>query len=195
MASEGGFWLVSEGKIDALLRTDTKGKITKEVKLPKEVKSDLGGQGMEGVVEIGDSVYVAFQSEWKSDKEPTGHIGRYSIPDGSWSFATFAREDEQFATGLAAGPDGTLTLLLRDKKAREKAEVKRLLHFSVEDFDSGELSPRSTQDLIPVYTSRGIPVSEKPEGVAYDGKRFLVVNDNDAMKDSYGETHLLEISK
>jgi hypothetical protein len=150
---------------------------------------------MEGVVEIGDFVYVAFQSSWKSDQEPTGHIGRYSITDGSWSFATFAREDEQFATGLAAGPDGSLTLLLRDKKAREKAGVKRLLHFSVDKFESGHLIPTSTQDLIPAYTARRMPVPEKPEGVAFTGKRFLVVNDNDAMKDSYGETHLLDLSK
>ena len=104
-------------------------------------------------------------------------------------------EEEQFATGLAAGPDGALTLLLRDKKAREKAEVKRLLHFSLSGFESGALTPQSTQDLIPAYNAKGVPVPEKPEGVAFDGKRFLVVNDNDAMKDSYGETHLLEISK
>lgn len=195
VSEQGGFWLVSEGKLDALLRTDAEGKIKEEVRLPKEVESDLGGHGMEGVVEIGNHVYVAFQSSWKSDKEPTGHLGRYSIADKSWQFATYPREDEQFATGLAAGPDGALTLLLRDKKAREKAEVKRLLHFSLPGFESGALTPQSTQDLIPAYNAKGMPVPEKPEGVAFDGKRFLVVNDNDAMKDSYGETHLLDLSK
>ena len=195
LASEGGFWLVSEGKLDALLRTDTGGRVSKEIRLPKEVESDLGGHGMEGVVEIGDHVYVAFQSSWKSDRKPAGHIGRYSIPDGGWSFASYPREEEQFATGLASGPEGTLTLLLRDKKAREKAETKRLLHFSLESFDTGHLSPQSSQDLLPLYAAQGMPVPEKPEGVAFDGKRFLVVNDNDAMKDSYGETHLLEIPK
>lgn len=193
VASKGGFWLVSEGKVNALLRTDDQGVIIEEIALPVEVESQLKGHGMEGVAEHDGFVFVAFQGLWLSDSEPTGHIGRYDPESREWSFAEYPRDEKWFAAGLTGGAPGELCVLLRDKKARESAVVKRIVRLSLSSFDTGQLSSPGHLDLVDRYKEMGLPVPEKPEGLAFDGEDFWVINDNDAMKDSYGETHLIRL--
>ena len=193
VAAEGGFWLVSEGKTNALIQVDQEGLVIDEIGLPKEVEDQIDSHGLEGVAEQGDHVYVAFQSGWSDDAEPLGHIGRYTPLSGEWRFATYRRPDSHFASGLTNGPGGAIHLLLRDKLSREKARAKEIVKLSVNDFESGRLPIMDRIDLVEVYQQQKIPVPEKLEGLAFDGTSFWVVNDNDAMNDSYGETHLIRI--
>jgi phytase-like protein len=193
LASGGGFWLVSEGKIDALIRVDQEGVVINEIALPQDVQNQIEDHGMEGVAETGDYVYVAFQSLWKDDTEPTGHIGRYHPASGQWAFATYPRLQSHYAAGLSSGPTGEICVLMRDKLAREKAQIKEVVRLSIDGFESGQLKSPGRLDLIEEYRKRNLPVPEKPEGLAFDGESFWIVNDNDAMKDSYGETQLISL--
>jgi hypothetical protein len=191
VAAGGGFWLVCEGDFNGLLRVDPEGHIVEEIVLPADVEEQLVKHGMEGVAEVGDHVYVAFQSLWRDDPEPTGHIGRYHPSSGQWAFATYPRAEAHYAAGLSSGPKGELCVLVRDKLAREQARTKEVLRLSLDGFESGQLTSPGRLDLTEVYLKNNLPVPEKIEGLAFDGQSFWVVNDNDAMKDSYGETQLI----
>lgn len=194
-AAQGGFWLLCEGSKKSqpkLLRADAQGVVRETVTLPKEVVEKMGKHGLEGITEIQGDVYVAFQSSWNDGNPNTGHIGRYRLTGKDWKFVDYPLKPGHFLSDLSPGPGNTLALLERDKLPREQAQHKAIFTVELEQFERPMLSKRLVVDLIPEYLSRGLPVSEKIEGLTFDGEYFWVVNDNDSLKEGFGETILLK---
>lgn len=198
-ARQGGFWLVREGgkkTPPGLLLVGSDGVLQREIRLPSTIVERTPKHGLEGVSEIDGVVYVAFQSAWKGDQTGLGHIGRYSPRDGSWQFFDYPLERGHFITGLSNGPENTLAVLERDKFGGEKARHKAVFLVDLKQFGGSphrSLGKRLAVDLIEEYRSRGLPVAEKIEGLAFDGSKFWVVNDNDSLKEGTGETLLLQV--
>ncbi len=193
---DGGFWLIHEGKKKSpnlLLRVQESGLVSEEIPLPDWFKKKPPKHGIEGVAEVDGQVYVAFQSGWEQDPEETTRLARYEPSSGTWEFALYPLKDGHFVSGLSPGPGNTLSVLERDKLAREAALHKRIYSLDPDRFEGQLLQKTLAVDLTQAYRQRGLPVVEKIEGLAYDGRFFWVVNDNDATKDSYGETILLKV--
>lgn len=187
----GGFWLVAEGtkkKLSLLLSVSPEGRVREEIAVPGTSK-----YGLEGVTSVDGKIYVAFQSNVLGDPPRTGRLGQFDPQARRWKFARYPLDSAHFITGLSPAPNGCLAVLERDKKSRERALHKRIYSVNPSQFEGGSLSKTELIDLGKEYRDRGLPVPEKLEGLAFDGTHFWVVNDNDAMKSSYGETVLLKV--
>lgn len=189
------FWLIAEARKKSgnlLLEVSSEGEIKREVSLPTETESVGMKHGVEGIAWISPHLYVAYQAG-------EGRFGgavpilRYDPRSEVWEKALFPLADDHFVSGLTGGPGGTLAVLVRDKNGREQAVTKAIFSVDPGDFSTGRLKKQASVDLMTEYDRQGIPVPEKPEGVTYDGSFFWVINDNDGLKDSYGETMLVKI--
>lgn len=192
--ADGGFWMVAEGskkRPDQLLLWQE--EKLKEIPLPDWVTGKSKKHGLEGVAEIAGEVYVGFQSGWKDDPPETTRIGRYSPIDGSWDFVLYPLQSGHFLSGLCSGPNGQLCILERDKEAREYADHKVVYAIDPKTFETPLLAKTQLLDLVAEFRNRNLPVPAKLEGITWDGQSFWVVNDNDGVKDSYGETILLKV--
>jgi hypothetical protein len=171
---------------------DGDGVLTTEVALPQELVLDGSKYGLEGVAELDDWIYLAFQAPEKRENESVSRILRYSPVTNLWELAYYPLAEGRFVTGLSPGPHGRLAVLERDKAAREASVHKKIFTVDPSTFEHGTLEKREDHDLVTLYQKLGIPVPEKPEGLAYTNGFFWIVNDNDSVKDSYGETVLVE---
>ena len=122
-----------------------------------------------------------------------GPILRFSTLNQDWVIQDFELSETYSVSGLCPGPDGKLAVLERDKLRFGEAEHKKVYLVETRDFDSPTLSKNELLDVLDEYRNRRIPIPQKPEGLAFDGEHFWVVNDNDAMKGSFGESILLEL--
>lgn len=200
-----------------LLKVAENGVIERVVTLPAAVDARQVRFGFEGVASVGagedEVLYVAFQREWAGD--PKGHvrIGRYAVATGAWTFYYYPLDAAASAYGgwvglselTAVGNDAFL-VIERDNQAGADAAVKRIYKFSVAGLtpvaDEGgapafPLVPKQlVHDLMPDLRTTGGQVLEKIEGltVLRNGD-VLVVNDNDGVDDSNGETQLLKLKK
>jgi hypothetical protein len=215
---EGGFWLASEGTLDArpnaLLRIDAAGAILGQVELPAELVANATSNGFEGVAVSGsaavgdETVWVAFQREWADD--PAGHvkIGRYDVAKASWSFALYPLDPVESPNGgwvglseLTLRSDGALLVVERDNQIGPDARIKRLYSFA--PAETGFAAYGGTlpvvhktlvRDVLPDLAERSISVPDKLEGVALgrDGRLYLAT-DNDGVDENYGETLFFSI--
>lgn len=217
----GGFWLASEGngtatKPNLLLAVAADGAIQQVVALPASTNARQTSSGFEGVATVGtgsaEQVYVAFQREWKDDPKGRVRIGRYTPADGSWRFFHYPLDAVESPFGgwvglselVALGGD-RFAVVERDNQAGADARIKKLYSFSVAgvepqaDPDSGPtafplLAKTLDVDLIPALEATGGATLEKIEGLAVlPGGDALIVNDNDGVDDSNGETQLLRL--
>lgn len=217
----GGFWLASEGDGTAampnlLLAVAADGAIERVVTLPASTAARQTGSGFEGVATVGmgsaEQVYVAFQREWKDDPKGRVRIGRYTPADGSWRFFHYPLDAVESPFGgwvglseLVALDADRFAVVERDNQAGADARVKRLYTFSVAgtepqaDPASGPtafplLAKTLATDLMPALEATGGAVLEKIEGLAaLPGGDALIVNDNDGVDGSSGETQLLRL--
>lgn len=199
-----------------LVQVDAGGNISDVVRLPATTEARQRRHGFEGVAVTGagenETVYVAFQREWVDDPDNRVRIGRYDVAGASWSFYYYPIETPASANGgwvaladLAALSATEFAVIERDNQAGPDAAIKRLYRFSV-----GGLTPAAdpatgtpafplvsktfVRDLIPVLQDTGGLVLEKLEGLAVDAQgNAYVVNDNDGVDDSNGETQLLRL--
>ena len=218
----GGFWLVSEGSGSAatpnlLLAVAGDGAIGQVVPLPASTAARQIRFGLEGVAAVGagsaEQVYVAFQREWQDDPSGLVRIGRYTPADGSWRFFHYPLDAVESPFGgwiglseIVALDADNLVVVERDNQAGADARVKRLYRFSVAGIDpQTDTAPGVVPtfpvvekvlvaDLMPTLAATGGAVLEKVEGLAVlPGGAALIVNDNDGVDDSSGETQLLRL--
>ncbi len=219
LASEGKGSVGSASKpfesLNLLLRVDKGGLIEEVVTLPETVNNRQIRFGFEGVSSVasdeGEVLYVAFQREWAGDASQHVRIGRYHTPSQQWTFFYYpleaAASDNGGWVGLSdlsyLGND-EFAVIERDNQGGPDAAIKRLYSFSIAgltpDTDNGSkptfpvLNKTLLRDLMPDLAATGGLTLEKVEGLAVtDEGTVLVVNDNDGVDDSNGETQLLRL--
>ena len=96
LASDGGFWLASEGNPEreknktqsTLIKVDAAGKIIEEIALPETLAANATRFGFEGVTVTGsgadETVWLAVQREWKDDPKGLTKLLAYKPADKSW---------------------------------------------------------------------------------------------------------------
>lgn len=213
-ASDGGFWIASEGEgtvgdtarpinsLNMVLKTDAQGVIEKVFTLPEDVNEVQIRFGFEGIAEANGLAYVAFQRAWTGDDEP--RIGVLDPADGSWSFYFYPLDDATSPNGgwvglsdLTALGNGDFLVIERDNQAGPDAAVKKLYRFSVDGLADGDtISKTPVRDLMADLRAAGGMILEKIEGSAVTADGILyIVNDNDGIDGSNGETQLLNLGR
>ena len=199
-----------------LLKVGKAGAIKEVVTLPDEVNARQVRFGFEGVASVGSGkhevVYVAFQREWDGDKPGHVRIGRYHTKTKKWKFYYYPLEAPQSANGgwvglseIAHLGGKRFAVIERDNQAGPDAVIKRIYAFSIKGLtpfadhhapDFPVVEKTLVRDLMPDLKATGGLVLEKIEGLAAtkDGD-VLVVNDNDGVDDSNGETQLLHFEE
>ena len=197
-----------------LLGIADNGTIDRVVLLPTALTANQLRFGFEGVTVGGDgAVYVAFQRAWQDAGDPADRvrIGRWA--DGAWSFAFYPLDDATSPNGGWVGlsdltdlGDDTFAVIERDNQGGPDATVKRIYTFSTDGVAfAAEGAPGGFPALTKTLATdliadghlgtTGGPVLEKWEGLlALPDGSALIVNDNDGVDDSNGETQLLRIN-
>ena len=202
---------------DLILGVTETGVIDQVIQLPDTVNARQVRFGFEGITSTGSAdnevLFVAFQREWAGDPKGLVRIGRYDVATASWSFYYYPLEAPLSDFGgwvglseITALDDENFYVIERDNQANADAAIKRIYRFSV-----AELTP--LVDL-PVGSTPNFPILEKTlvrdlmkdlsktkgltlekiEGMAVTAEGDLyIVNDNDGVDDSNGETQLLKI--
>ncbi|MGD8854011.1 MAG: esterase-like activity of phytase family protein [Gammaproteobacteria bacterium] len=193
------------------------GDIDTVIKLPDSTNGRQVRFGFEGIASTGSEdsavLYVAFQREWADDPDDRVRIGRYDVASGDWTFLYYPIEAPVSANGGWVGlseltylGDDEFAVVERDNQAGPDAVIKRIYKFSIADLTPLEDPAAGVTPSFPVVEKELIDdlmddlqapnglVLEKIEGMAVlsDGTT-LVVNDNDGVDDSNGETQLLRI--
>lgn len=199
-----------------LLRVDATGTITDAVLPPIELTLNQFRFGYEGVAAVEENgvevLYVAFQRRWSGAADPANRarIGRYDTLSGEWTFAYYPLEVPTSPNGgwvglseITALGDGKFVVIERDNQAGPDARIKRVYSFSI---DGVVFAPNASAPALPLLSKsldRDLILSgdyeadvilEKLEGLAVlpDGTT-LIVNDNDGVDDSSGETRLFNL--
>ncbi len=202
--------------LNLLLKVSKAGTIKEVVKLPYSVNTRQVRFGFEGVTSVGSGkhevVYVAFQREWLGDKPGHVRIGRYHTETKKWKFYYYPLEAPQSANGgwvglseIAHLGGKRFAVIERDNQAGPDAVIKRIYSFSIAGLtpladhhtpNFPVVKKKLVRDLMPDLEATGGLVLEKIEGLAAskDGD-VLVVNDNDGVDDSNGETQLLHFEE
>lgn len=203
-----------------LLHVAHDGTITRVVTLPDGLNERQLRFGFEGVASVpgeeGELVYVAFQREWRqaAPEDPKGHvrIGRFDTATGEWSFVYYPIDDRESPNGGWVGlsdltylGDDTFVVLERDNQGGADARIKRLYTFTIAGVSFQDDAATPGLDVLTKTLARdliadgdldatGGQIREKFEGlgVLRDGTT-VVVNDNDGVDDSNGETQLIRI--
>lgn len=191
-SSDGGFWLVAEGgdnKADTLLRVGKDGQVLEELAVPPQDAEPTTKHRLAGVAEVAGKVYLVHQS----GSDGLAPLTSYSPTDKSWQTTPYPLAAGHFLGGLSSGPDGLLAVLERDKLSHSEAAHKRIYTVDPKNIGSTTLQKTLVVDLIPEYRKHHFAVPAKVEGLAFTDGHYWVVNDNDAMKNTYGDTDLLKV--
>ena len=214
VASDGGFWLVSEGagtvgddarsvaSLNMLIKASALGVIEKVITLPEAVNAMQLHFGFEGVTETDGKVYVAFQRAWGSETE--ARIGIYDTALESWSFVFYPLDKPASQAGgwvglsdITAVGEGTFLVLERDNQGGFDAAIKRIYQVDLTSVTAGATVTKTlVRDLMADLKMPKGMVAEKIEGLAVtaDGDVYIV-NDNDGVDDNSGETQLMNLGK
>ncbi|WP_269617730.1 esterase-like activity of phytase family protein [Zhongshania sp. BJYM1] len=208
--ADGSLWVASEGSGNAvdgpvksmnlLIKTDASGVIQQAVTLPPAVNALQRKNGFEGVAEYQGKLYVAFQRAWEG--EANVRIGIYDIAAGIWSFLFYPLDAPESQNGgwvglseITAIGDGKFLVIERDNQGGPDAAIKRLYKFDTSGLADGAIVGKSlVRDVLPDMMATNGLVTEKIEGIAVmKNGDVLMVNDNDGVDDSNGETQLLNL--
>ncbi len=215
---EGGFWLASEGRVDArpnaILQVDDDGEILNTVVLPPSLVEKATSSGFEGVAVTGteatgdEMVYVVVQREWGDDEKGFVKIGRYEVADDQWTFVSYGLDTVESPAGgwvglseITALPDGTFAIVERDNQLGLEARVKRIYGVNPatavwkahgEELDI--VGKTLLRDVLADLDDASISVPDKVEGLGLtaDGNVWLST-DNDGVDENYGETLLFSL--
>jgi len=214
-ASDGGFWLVSEGRgtvsesasrpvesLNFLFKLSLDAKIENVFLLPDVVNSRQIRFGFEGVTEHQGKVYVVFQRAWEGEEHP--RIGIFNPLTSEWEFLFYPLDSPSSPRGgwvglseIVAADNGRLLVLERDNQAGADAAIKRIYSFDPSAHVDGEVVAKTlVRDLMQTgdLTPSGAVVAEKVEGMAMlPGGDVFIVNDNDGVDGSNGETQLINL--
>ncbi|MDJ0675231.1 MAG: esterase-like activity of phytase family protein [Calothrix sp. MO_167.B42] len=218
IASEGGGSADDDSRPvtsrNLLLRVSPEGIIREVVTLPNSVNARQRRFGYEGIASVGrgenEVLYVAFQREWVGDSEGFVRIGRYKRATGKWKFYYYPLDEATSPNGGWVGlsditylGNDKFAVIERDNQGNTDARIKRIYQFSIAGLTplaDGKtpnfpvVKKKLVRDLLPDLKATGGSVLEKIEGLTllHNGK-LLVVNDNDGVDDSNGETQLLRL--
>jgi len=215
MASDGGFWLASEGNPqkglkNLLLKVDATGAIQEEIALPAGIEEGAKNYGYEGVTVTGSGegeiVWLAVQREWADDGQGAVKLLAYKPSDRSWGAVRYPLDKTETGwvglSEITAAGDRVI-IIERDNQIAEKARIKKLYSVAVADMKpaalGGELPlVRKTElrDLLPDLQAPKGYVLDKVESFAVDvaGDAYIIT-DNDGVDDSSGETQFLKLGK
>jgi len=215
LASDGGFWLASEGNPgkglkNLLLKVDAKGEIREEIGLPAGLEEGAKNYGFEGVTVTGsgdsETVWLAVQREWADDGNGTVKLLAYKPSDKSWGAVRYPLDKTETGwVGLseitAAGD--RMIVIERDNQIAEKAKIKKLYSVAISDMEpralGGELplvKKTELRDLLPDLQAPKGYVLDKVESFAIDAAGdAYIVTDNDGVDGSSGETQFLKLGK
>lgn len=199
-----------------LLRISSTGAIEQVVTLPTVVADRQRRFGFEGVSSVmnGDAemLYVVFQRSWAGDAENHVRIGQYNTQTAAWTFFYYELDAVESANGgwvglseISSLGNDEFMVIERDNQSGTDAKIKRLYKFSISGLtplaDDGSntvlyplVSKTQVDDLMDDLQATGGLVLEKLEGLAITAEgTVLVVNDNDGVDDSNGETQLFRL--
>tara|TARA_R110001599_G_scaffold103352_5_gene262909 strand:- start:27653 stop:30130 length:2478 start_codon:yes stop_codon:yes gene_type:complete len=210
--ADGSFWLASEGSgsaidgpvasMNLLIKTNASGVIEDAVTLPVAVNNLQRNNGFEGVTEYDGKLYVAFQRAWQG--EANVRIGIYDLAAETWSFLFYPLDAPESQNGgwvglseISSIGNGEFLVIERDNQGGPDAVIKRLYKFDAIGLADGALvSKKLVRDVMPDMLVTGGLITEKIEGIAImKNGDVLMVNDNDGVDDSNGETQLLNLGK
>lgn len=217
MASEGKGTIGDANKPfefeNMLVRFAEDGLIEEVVTLPATTAARQVRFGFEGVASTGsgaeEMVYVAFQREWSGDMANHVRIGQYNTAGAEWKFFYYELDAVESAAGgwvglseIAYLGNDEFMVIERDNQGNTDAAIKRLYKFSINGLsplaDDGTavaypvVSKVLVDDLMDDLAATGGLTLEKIEGMAVkDDDTVLIINDNDGVDDSNGETSLL----
>ena len=221
IASEGRGTLGSISRpfetLDLILGVKADGTIDDVITLPASTNARQVRFGFEGVTSTGSAenevLYVAFQREWVDDKKDHVRIGQYDVAAKSWKFYYYPLDLPLSANGgwvglseIDAIDDENFLVIERDNQGNVDAVIKRVYKFSIEALNALAdpavgLSPdfpvvekTLVRDLMKdLRKTKGLTL-EKIEGLAItEDNDVFIINDNDGVDDSNGETQFLEI--
>ena len=201
-----------------LVNVSPTGTIEQVVTLPTETASRQLRFGFEGVTSVisdtTELLYVVFQRTWSGDKANHARIGQYNTLTGNWKYFYYPLDapesDNEGWVGLSAITslgDDMFMVIERDNQGGPDAAIKRLYQFSIADLspladDSSNavdypiISKTLVDDLMDNLLATGGLTLEKVEGLTLTPNgTVLVINDNDGVDDSNGETQLLRLKK
>ncbi|MCB1646225.1 MAG: esterase-like activity of phytase family protein [Pseudomonadales bacterium] len=214
VASEGGFWIASEGSgtvgdpsrpvnsHNLIFKVSSTGVIEKVITLPDSVNTRQIRFGLEGVAEQNGELVVAFQRAWTGDTEPM--IGIFDLTAESWRFLNYPLDSVASQAGgwvglsdLTALGGRDFLVVERDNQSGYDAAVKKLYRFSIAGLNDGDtVSKTLVSDLLPVLQAPNGMVVEKVEGAALTvSGEVWIINDNDGVDDNSGETQLINLGK
>ena len=213
-ASDGGFWLASEGagtvgddtrpieSLNLLMKVSAVGVIEKVITLPEAVNAMQLRFGFEGVTEADGKVYVAFQRAWGDETEV--RIGVYDTAMESWSFVFYPLDAAASQAGgwvglsdITAIGSGKFLVLERDNQSGFDAAIKRIYEIDLTSVVAGSTVTKTlVRDLMADLKKPKGMVPEKIEGLAVTSEGDVyIVNDNDGVDDNSGETQLMNLGK
>jgi hypothetical protein len=213
-SSDGGFWIASEGdgtiddpkrpinSLNLVIKTDPDGVINEVFPLPKELNAKQIRFGFEGIAEDNGLVYIALQRPWSGESH--ARIAVLDPADGSWKFLFYPLDEVTSPNGgwvglsdLTALGNGEFLVVERDNQAGPDARVKKLYRFCVTDLAAESvISKTLARDLMADLSRPGGLVLEKIEGLAVTRSGDIyIVNDNDGVDSSNGETQLLNLGR
>ena len=212
VASDGGFWIATEGagtqgdtdrpveSVNAIYKVSPDGVLEQAIALPDNVNSLQVRFGLEGISEYNGSLYVVFQRAWGNEDQP--RIGIYNIAEQNWRFVFYPLDAAASQNGgwvglsdIASLGEGRFAIIERDNQAGPDAAIKKLYSVNLQDAqDNTTITKTLLKDLMPSINATGALTYEKIEGVALNANNMLyIINDNDGVDDNSGETQLLNI--
>ncbi|MGJ8682432.1 esterase-like activity of phytase family protein [Paraglaciecola sp.] len=211
-ASDGGFWVVSEGSgtkgdtsrpinsLNFIFKTDAQGVIEEVISLPDAINDNQLRFGFEGVAEYAGNVYVAFQRVWAGDTNV--RLGVYNTAAKTWSFLFYPLDAAESQNGGWVGlsditslDNGKFLVLERDNQGGMDAVVKRIYEIDTTGLVDGDTVTKTlVRDIMPdLKMANGLP-AEKVEGMAVMANGDVyIVNDNDGVDDNSGEMQLINL--
>lgn len=201
---QNGFWLASEGKTKksvphAIYHVSPKGEIDQTINLPAELLKQEKRFGAEGITQVGDTLWIAIQREWKDDPKGFVKLLAYNLKSQSWGAVHYPLESvEKGWIGLSevTAHGDHLYVIERDNQLDTDAKVKRLYRVAQADLKpaaiGGQLpvvKKEMVRDFLPDLQALNGYVTDKIEGFAIDvNHQGFAVTDNDGVDDSSGET-------
>ena len=212
IASDGGFWLASEGNgtigdaarpvlsANLVLKVDADGVIEQIIQLPDGVDALQQRFGFEGIAESDGTLVVAFQRAWAGEALP--RIGIYDLTAQTWQFVFYPLEAAASPNGgwvglsdITALGSNQFLVVERDNQGGPDARIKRLYTIDLTGaVDGATLTKTFVRDLMPDLRAPGGSVIEKVEGSAVmPNGDVLIVTDNDGVDGGSGETQFINL--
>lgn len=208
---QNGFWLASEGKTKksvphAIYHVNSLGEIDQTISLPESLLKHEKRFGAEGITQVGDSLWIAIQREWKDDPEGMVKLVTYNLKDQTWGAVHYPLEKaDKGWVGLSeiTAHGEYLYIIERDNQLDTDAKVKQLCRVSLSDLSPAPLGGKlpvvkkeRVKDFLPDLKALNGYVTDKIEGFAIDADgHAFAVTDNDGVDDSSGETLFFSVGK